>query len=73
MATAKKAVKKTAAKKAVAKRATTKKASRSRKSAPSESAPRNLSAAGKKLVIVESPAKARKISGYLGDEYVVDA
>ena len=73
MATAKKAVKKTAAKKAVAKRATTKKASRSKKSAPSESAPRNLSAAGKKLVIVESPAKARKISGYLGDEYVVDA
>jgi DNA topoisomerase-1 len=27
----------------------------------------------KKLVIVESPAKARKISGYLGDEYIVEA
>jgi len=70
MATAKKATKKVA-KKAVAKRAAT---SRSKKKADSEeSAPRNLSAAGKKLVIVESPAKARKISGYLGDDYVVDA
>ena len=27
----------------------------------------------KKLVIVESPAKARKIGGYLGDDYVVEA
>ena len=27
----------------------------------------------KKLVIVESPAKARKIAGYLGDEYIVEA
>ncbi len=27
----------------------------------------------KKIVIVESPAKARTISGYLGDEYVVDS
>ncbi|MCX6429696.1 MAG: type I DNA topoisomerase, partial [Actinobacteria bacterium] len=27
----------------------------------------------KKLVIVESPAKARKIGGYLGDEYIVEA
>jgi len=26
-----------------------------------------------KLVIVESPAKARKIGGYLGDGYVVEA
>ena len=26
-----------------------------------------------KLVIVESPAKARKIGGYLGDDYVVEA
>ena len=26
-----------------------------------------------KLVIVESPAKARKIGGYLGDEYIVEA
>ena len=27
----------------------------------------------KKLVIVESPAKARKIGGYLGDGYIVEA
>ncbi|NDB31817.1 MAG: toprim domain-containing protein, partial [Actinobacteria bacterium] len=27
----------------------------------------------KKLVIVESPAKARKIGGYLGDDYIVEA
>jgi len=27
----------------------------------------------KKLVVVESPAKARKIGGYLGDEYIVEA
>ncbi len=28
---------------------------------------------GKKLVIVESPAKARKISSYLGSDYIVEA
>ena len=28
---------------------------------------------GIKLVIVESPAKARKIGAFLGDEYVVEA
>ena len=28
---------------------------------------------GKKLVIVESPAKARTIAGYLGNEYVVES
>ena len=28
---------------------------------------------GTKLVIVESPAKARKIGSFLGDEYVVEA
>ena len=28
---------------------------------------------GKKLVIVESPAKARKIGAFLGDEYIVEA
>ena len=27
----------------------------------------------KKLVIVESPAKARKIGGYLGDGFIVEA
>ncbi|MCG2803693.1 MAG: type I DNA topoisomerase [Cellulomonas sp.] len=30
-------------------------------------------AAGRKLVIVESPAKARTIAGYLGDDYDVEA
>jgi DNA topoisomerase-1 len=30
-------------------------------------------AAGSRLVIVESPAKARTISGYLGDGYVVES
>ncbi len=30
-------------------------------------------AAGQKLVIVESPAKARTIAGYLGDDYVVES
>ncbi|WP_182112968.1 MULTISPECIES: type I DNA topoisomerase [unclassified Actinotalea] len=30
-------------------------------------------ASGRKLVIVESPAKARTIAGYLGDGYVVEA
>ena len=30
-------------------------------------------AAGRKLVIVESPAKARTIAGYLGDQYDVEA
>ena len=28
---------------------------------------------GTKLVIVESPAKARKIGSFLGDEYVIEA
>jgi len=28
---------------------------------------------GKKLVIVESPAKARKIGAFLGDDYIVEA
>jgi DNA topoisomerase-1 len=70
MATVKKAAKKAAPKKAAAKKTVAK---RSKKSSSAESAPRVLSAKGKKLVIVESPAKARKISGYLGDDYVVDA
>jgi len=28
---------------------------------------------GKKLVIVESPAKAKTIAGYLGNDYVVES
>ena len=73
MATAKKASAKKVAKKATAKKAPAPKRTTRKKSQPAESTPRVLSAAGKKLVIVESPAKARKISGYLGDDYVVDA
>ena len=38
-------------------------------------APRKRAAAagGKPLVIVESPAKAKTIAGYLGNDYVVEA
>lgn len=43
-----------------------------RTSTPGKSAPR-ASAAGKKLVIVESPAKAKTINRYLGSDYVVRA
>ncbi|RZS79401.1 DNA topoisomerase I [Motilibacter rhizosphaerae] len=35
--------------------------------------PRTRSATGRRLVIVESPTKARKIAGYLGDGYDVEA
>lgn len=35
--------------------------------------PKAVKGALKKLVIVESPAKARKIGGYLGDDYIVEA
>jgi len=44
-----------------------------RKSAAGKSAGGNGSAAGKHLVIVESPAKARTINKYLGTGYVVKA
>jgi DNA topoisomerase-1 len=54
------------AKKKTTKKKTTKKTSRSA-SSTSESAD------GKKLVIVESPAKARTINKYLGTDYVVKA
>ncbi len=75
MATAKKTAKKAAPKKSTAKKAaaTTKKAPARRKKAQGDYTPLVTSAKGKKLVIVESPAKARKIAGYLGDDYVVDA
>ncbi|WP_331271935.1 type I DNA topoisomerase [Motilibacter aurantiacus] len=35
--------------------------------------PRTRTATGRRLVIVESPTKARKIAGYLGDGYDVEA
>ena len=34
---------------------------------------KNKKAAGLKLVIVESPTKARTISGFLGDEYQIES
>ncbi|HEY3294876.1 MAG TPA: type I DNA topoisomerase [bacterium] len=47
------------------------------KAAPSSgrkfAAPRAVDATGKNLVIVESPAKARTLTGYLGSDYVVQA
>jgi len=52
-----------------------KKSSKSRKSGRSRSGGNGSAkqAAGKQLVIVESPAKARTINRYLGDDYVVMA
>lgn len=59
----KKTGKKAVGKKAASKKAASKKTSRSR----------TPSAAGKQLVIVESPAKAKTINRYLGPEFVVTA
>ena len=61
MATAKKASKKTSKKGSAA----------SKKTAAKKSTAR--SARGKTLVIVESPAKARTIHKYLGNDYVIEA
>lgn len=63
-APAKKTAKKTPAKKAPAKKTT--KAKTSKKKAKSDKP-------GKTLVIVESPAKAKTINKYLGDNYIVKA
>ena len=60
---------KTAAKKTTAKRKTTRAKGSKAKSAPVKS----LNSAGKSLVIVESPAKARTIGQILGRKYVVAA
>ena len=65
MATKKAAVKKPA------KKAAKKAAKKSVSAAPKVRPP--FDGNFKKLVIVESPAKARKIADYLGDEYIVEA
>ena len=67
MATKSSAVSKTAVKKSTAKKKTTKaKGSKA-------SVAKSLNAAGKNLVIVESPAKARTVGQILGSKYVVAA
>ncbi len=62
----KKVAKKTAAKKTSAKKVTKKKATKKK-------AKVGGNASGRQLVIVESPAKAKTINKYLGDDFVVHA
>ena len=59
------------AKKKTVKKAAKKAAKKSVSAAPIERKP--FDGHFRKLVIVESPAKARKIADYLGDEYIVEA
>ncbi len=61
------------AKKTTTKKKTTKKKTTRKKAGSSSAGSENGSASGKKLVIVESPAKARTINRYLGSDYVVKA
>ena len=70
---AKKKSKKTTKK--AAKKKTTKKVTKAagKKRSTKKAAPRVGSAAGKQLVIVESPAKAKTVNKYLGSGYVVTA
>ena len=70
---AKKTSKKTTKK--AAKKKTTKKVTKAagKKRSTKKAAPRVGSAAGKQLVIVESPAKAKTVNKYLGSGYVVTA
>ena len=81
MATTKKTPAKKAAKKSVAKKSAATKAkakvSTKRAPAPEPELPHDedaaRAAAGKSLVIVESPAKAKTIGKYLGSRYIVKA
>ena len=78
MATTKKTTaKKATKKKATKKKATAKKAPAARRKAVEPELPHDMeaerSAAGKSLVIVESPAKAKTIGKYLGSGYAVKA
>jgi len=59
----------------MAKKRTTKKTSPARKKTTRKSSPTTgaNNAAGKHLVIVESPAKAKTINRYLGDDFIVKA
>jgi DNA topoisomerase-1 len=61
------------ARKAAAKKSTTKKKASKKTAARKDGAKAPRSAAGKSLVIVESPAKARTLSGILGRAYDVRA
>jgi len=49
------------------------KAGTARRGSRAKSAPAAAAVAGRKLVVVESPAKARTINHYLGNDYVVQA
>ena len=65
--------KKAASKKAAPKKSTTKKSTTRKSTGRKKAAATTASAAGKQLVIVESPAKAKTINRYLGPDFVVTA
>ncbi|MGJ8636792.1 MAG: DNA topoisomerase [Phycisphaerales bacterium] len=69
--TAKKSTKKAASKKAASKKTASKKVAKKSTGRKFASAYKAGAAKGKSLVIVESPAKAKTINKYLGDDYVV--
>ena len=71
--TTKKKTAKTASKAVTKKTTTKKKTSSKKKTSKKTSSFKTPSAAGKQLVIVESPAKAKTINRYLGPDFVVTA